>query len=437
MANTSGSNNLKIQLRYSSGNLGISLLAGTLEVTLLYILTDYFLYPAEIAGAALFGLFIADALFNLVVGKINDGLSLRFGVHGILIKVGAPLCILFFTLLYAAPLLKIDSMLLVFLLVALTKFSFTLLTLPHNALLLWVSKDSHNRSRITLFRFLFSTVGFLLVTNGLYYFIPDKNSTSLALLGFGASLIACNAIYWSWWSIKEDVLVSPPTQEKRTTNFFKSLGLLLSDHFLIIVLVVFLIPFINLLFSKSLIYYAEYVLMDAKLSGPILASLIVGHFVGVPLWLRVVKLYCKLTLVVLAFGLIALGASGVFFGTHFTLEFIQASAFVIGVGASGTLSLIWSIAADSIDDICSKQAMSLHSFAFGVLAFISKVSSGLTIFIFSLVLNNTGFVPNELPTTSVQFGIKAINGLVPAFSAIGCIVCILLYKRYREIKTIQ
>lgn len=425
--------NTKIQLLYSSGNLGISLLAGTLEVTLLYFLTDYLLFPAQVAGTVLFGLFIADAVFNLVVGRINDQISSKFGVQGILIIVGAPLCVLFFTLLYATPLLNIESKVVVFLLVALTKFSFTLLILPHNSLLLWVSKDSQIRSRITLFRFLFSTLGFLLVTNGLYHFIPDKNAMSLALLGFFTSLIACNAIFWSWWLIRDNVKVSANNHKQRPPPLLKALQILLSDHFFIITIIVFLMPFINLLFSKSLLYYAEYVLLDARLSGEILTFLIAGQFIGIPIWLSVIKLYCKILLVMVAFAMIAIGATGVFFGPYIMLEFIQASAFLIGLGACGTLSLIWSIAADSINDTCSKHETSLHSFGFGILAFISKLSSGLTILLFGLTLAKTGFVPNKLQPTHVQFSIQAINGLVPAVSSICCIFFLIIYKKYRNV----
>jgi GPH family glycoside/pentoside/hexuronide:cation symporter len=418
-------------LMYSSGNLGIAVVKGTLEITLLYILTDLFLFPAELVGSVLLALFVVDAFTNLFIGRLNDWLTTVHHLPGVLLTLGVPTCMLSVAFLYAAPLIGIHSVWGVFLLVALAKLSVTLMALPHNALLFWISRDNTKRSAITLYRFVFSTLGFLFVSYGLAHFIPGKNPHSIAIFGAVSAVAGSLSVLLSWQSVKSTVKTITVGRASVSKPFLISIKYLYSRNFALIAMVVFALPFISLLFSKSILYYADYVLLNVELSGWLLGSMIVGQFSGIPFWLKGVKKISGVTLLKIAFSLIAWGCLSVFFSTHVHFVLSMTGAFIIGLGTSGSLSLIWSVAANCIDATAKKGAPSYQSFGFGLLMFVSRLSSGLSVMLFGYVLSESGFSPNVLQSESTQWSIQFLSTLVPTLGALFCIFILVFYKNHK------
>lgn len=410
---------------YASGNLGKAVLIGGLELTAIYYLTDLIGAPPVLVGAAMFATHLWNAATDVVVGLALDRLNLSPRRAGPFLLAGAALAVTAFSLFYALPLLNLRIFALAIVLGLVARLAVSLIEVPHSALLISVAPDSRMRSRIAAYRFGFSTIG-VLVLSSIVGLVINRSDTGQAerdivLFGSVCAVMGVGTVVASWWSVRRFDRPSPrmPTPKTQGMPRLAQLRRFWHRDYVIVFMVVALAPLSSQLFMKSLAYEALYVLKDPGLVQTLLIAMMLGQIVGVPFWSCAAR-FEKAHVVSLAFVIMTVGFGAFHLLATRDLVWGVAAIAVVGVGASGGLSIIWSMAADCCDLTLARAGERLDGAAFGTLSFAGKLGSGLGALALGAGLSWTDYHPGaSLGPTALSL-MHGFNSLVPATVALIC-----------------
>jgi len=427
---------------YASGNLGKAVLVGALELTAIYYFTDLIGAPPSLVGAAMFATHLWTAVTDLVVGRTLDRLNLAPRRAGPFIILGAGLALVTFIFLYALPFLHLRYFWLAVALGLVARLATSLMEAPHSALLISVAPDSRSRTRIAAYRFGFSTLG-ILILSFLVGLVVDRTPSETAegaILLFGAlcALIGAASVLTSWWSVRHFDRPAPSTAPlgPSSTPLATAFRQLWNKDYALIFLVIALTPLSSQVFLKSLAFEAVYVLHDPSLVQTLLTAMMLGQIVGVPLWARAAG-WEKSRAASLAFVIMAFGFGVFYILAPKSMPMGVLAISIVGVGASGALSLIWSMAADCCDLIYSRTGHRQDGAAFGALSFGAKLGSGLGALALGSALTWIDYAPGMAAGPDATALIHGFNGLAPAAVAIVCALVLIAYNlshaRHRDL----
>lgn len=425
---------------YASGNFGKAVLTGTLEITLLFLLTDIFLYSPLFAGGLFFATLIWGAALDLIWGWVIDRFDVAGSKYGTYMLLGTPVVIVSFTLLYALPLLNISNIATVCALLFFIKIGITLLDLPHNALLPEIEKNSRARNNLALLRFAFSSVAFVAISLSLVYVMGAESVQQLRrtfmVIGLTGSMLGTASVLFSWWVVRDYERHNVTTRSGHLSwSAFRALW---HPDYVILFVTIAMSPFATLLFAKTLLHYTSHVLGDGELASTILGFLVLGQLMGILFWYFQSRYLEKSTVLALSYSIMAIGYA-VFFGIGAgSPQHIVATAALIGFGMGGALSLIWSMAADCVDRTRQATGISLGTLGFGFLSFGSKASSGLSALLFGSIMTFADYRPDGSNPDSTLYWIRVCNSLIPAIAATACVIVLLRYSlthsRHKEVE---
>ncbi|UDF05428.1 MFS transporter [Asticcacaulis sp. AND118] len=416
-------------LIYASGNFGKNLLWGTVDMTLMFLLTDRLALPAGLAGGLIFASLVLDAVLYPWAGWLTDRLRAPLGRYGPLILSGTPLAVLAFFALFTltgaqAPVWLIATAL------ALFRIGYVALDLSHNALLTLISPAVNDNGRIAVARFLFSSLATLTLAAVLPRLIhPAADLTGLAaILALGAGL----AILMAWASVRSWDRNTPVASRQRG-----GLRLLLNDRRTLLILAAGATASLFLpLFNKACLYFAAHWIGNPHLTSWLLGALVVGQIAGLPLWLYLSPRWPKTRIMQLAHGLCASGfllAALGFIALNSATPLIMACAALAGIGLSGVYALIWALLSDAAADIEARLDTSVGGQLFAWAIFLQKAGMGVGAGLFGLALSAAGYEAGATPPIArdVMF---AFTLLLPAM---GSLICMGLLNMCRSAQTVR
>ena len=152
------------RIAYASGNLGKSAQWNTVEFVYLYFLVDAVgLSPIQ-AGLVIVLPLLWDGLCAPLIGLLVDRyLPARLGYRGLLV-IGAPLSAAAFIALFAAPMAAPDAIGLILAVGLAFRTAYSFVDIPHNAMLMALTEDTRERSRLAAWRFAFSAAGSIAIS---------------------------------------------------------------------------------------------------------------------------------------------------------------------------------------------------------------------------------------------------------------------------------
>lgn len=422
---------------YASGNLGKNIFWGTTEITLMFMLTDLLGVAPAVAGAIVLVSLLVDISLDMLVGVFSQKVRGRLGRYGPFILLGAPLTAVLFVLLYALPLWGVRNVALIALLVVLARGAYALVDVPHNVLLVQVSRDSRTRSRISGYRLAFSASASLLLALSIGRMSSHEGAAlspqGLFQYAVIAASIACTALLASWWVVRQrdaaSSLAAPPAPLRFAP--MQTLRAVFAQRSLLVALLAGTLATLLLpLFSKSLLYVGRYLFEDSQLAAQAYLALVIGQFAGVPVWVwlsirweKAASLQCAHAVCALA-CVLALAA-----GMQHKPAYIAASALV-GFGSAGVYALIWAMLADCVDNAQRSNASGNRSegTVFALAVVLQKIAIAVASLLFGLGLQHADYTPDQLQSPTVQHTITAINLWLPLLGAIGCIVLLFGYR---------
>lgn len=410
---------------YASGNFGKAIFLGSIDLTLLFLLTDIVGMPAREVSLLMLIVFLGDLAFDIGAGMLAAHTDRRGIGYPRLIALCVLPCALAFGALYMLPLLQAAGFALVAALLLVLRASYALIDVPHNSLLARVTQDSHARGRASGYRTLFSAAASIVVATVV---APSVNASAahaaplrMAWLGAGAGLLFCATLLLAAWSAQAAGLAHGPAPRQAAAIGWRPQPDRLFGAFAVVAMVTgFALP----MFAKTLLYLCTYVLHDAGFAGRVLLTLALSGIAGATLWISLVRRHDKTTLLALSHGVAAVGI--VLFacaGEQRTL--LLACAALAGVGLAGVAMLPWGILADIVDFSEFRYRERRETVAFAITLVLLKAGGAAGLATIGWVLGQLGYVPGAVQPPAVVLGLKALAFGVPVLGAALAIVVLL------------
>lgn len=408
---------------YSTGNFGKNLLLGSVDVTLLFLLTDLLGVAPQSVSFLMVMVFIGDLLFDLGAGCLATWAQHRGTDYRRLIAFGTLPCAAAFALIYSLPLLGLREIAVITLAILIFRAAYAIIDVPHNSLLARVALDSRARGRASGYRTVFSSTASVVIATVLLPFMAtaDRHAAPGLLSGLGilGALLFCAAIFFAAWSSKVDnaphhLRQIPPSARM---VFLPKLDRLFAAIAVIALITGFAIP----VFAKMILHISTYALQRPDFAGQILLTLTLGQLLGAALWIFLVRSQDKTTLLATSHAVVICGVL-LFATAGANPLLLMAFAVVIGVGFGGVFMLPWGILADVIDFAEFRHRERRETAAFATVLVTLKAGGAASVATIGWTLGKLGYVPGIAQTESVVRGMKLMAFGVPALGSIIAIV---------------
>ena len=387
-------------------------------ITLLvfYIQLFFFKFATEVLGIAgaivglIFGLGrLWDAVADLLVGVWSDRTRTRLGRRRPWMLAGAPLMALSFVMVWSPPESLSPGAATAWSAVALFLFfsGFTFYLIPHQALGAELSDDYHERSRIFGTRQVFFLCGMALAMVFMHVTTNAENTRETA----GSIALLMAAIGMTILLITPGLVRERPEfQGRGAAKPWRALGdvVVRNAHARRILVVIFIDTCAVGMLSVLAPFLAEYVMLRPDLQAALPGVFMLASLLSVPLWVALSKRIGKrdawrvsMVMAALAFGGVVFTGPGREIVTMILLAFAGA-----GYGCGGALGP--SLLADVIDydEFRTHQRQEgAYSAAWG---FCIKSGLGVTALLAGVMLDLSGFVPNQAQSEHTLWMLKGV-----------------------------
>lgn len=305
--------------------------------------------------------------------------------------------------------------------------AYTVVDVPHNSLLMFISKDSQDRNLIAGLRIFFSSLGRLSATALTAYMLQSWATTTLPERFLNAALVLSVAYVLSLalcaFSVRRTSLFSNSGRQQ-----FAQLGTVVRRMVTGRgILTVFFLTAVNSVMTPviaaTIIYYSKYAFGNDSV-GPVAVTLLtVAQGLSVPVWTWLVARIGHRTRTLIT-SYVAF-ACAVAFGTFaFSPVTICLTAILAGFSMGGMFMLNWSMLADTLDH--SRVGSELT--VFGLYTSVNKVLHGVAQAYLGFVLAVFGF---EADSSLVSGSIDGIRTAVFAMPILGSLLCLVALRRYQ------
>lgn len=415
---------------YGVGDMGNNIAYGAVGFYFVFFLTDVAGMSPAWAGYIFMISRMWNAVCDLFMGVMSDRTKTKFGRRRPFLLFGAIPLGIGFALLWTVPFEGNMQKLIYYTLIGiLFNTLYSLVSIPYNALLPEMSKDSDERTSISGFKMAFSFIGSLLSAMGVTLIVdmiyPGKQSyqESFPVMGIilGAVLAVC--ILLAFVGTKERVL---PDENEKQTRIIKSLKELskLKEFWMVLGVFIFNMVAFDVIMAMY-IYYMKYVLLISDdLSSVFMAVPLVAAVAATPLWVSLSnKLGKEKTYVISSLYFIVPLLICIFIPAG-NLVVTAVITVLIGIGISASQVLVFSILPDVTEVDEAKNGVRREGVIYGATMLLYKLGSAIIVAVVTASLGWIGYVESTGTEVVVQTeqairGIRILMGLVPA-------VCLIL-----------
>jgi len=407
---------LKEKVGYSLGDAASNLYWKTFEFYLMIFYTDVFGISAAAVGTMLLVTRLADAVADPVMGAIADRTQTRWGhFRPYVVWFALPLAVAG-VLTFTTPNLGSGSKLVyAYITYCLLMFLYTAVNIPYTALMGVMTASSQERTSISSIRFIGAFTAGVFVQYFTLRFVRffghgnDTRGWQLTMVLYGVlavvMLVAC------FGSTRERV--APPPQQK--SDLWRDLGdLFTSRPWLVLVGVLLLILAAFVIKGSAAAYYFKYFVKREDLLGLFLVSNGLAFLAAVSVATYLAKIFGKKRLFMMAIGIGGLVVAGFWLPRPsdivmmFVLQIV--SSFVIGFNSP----LVFAMFADAADDAEWRTGRRTTGLVFASAIFSTKAGVAIGAWMFGVVFNFYGYVPN------VEQSARSLHGIIISMSWIPC-----------------
>lgn len=423
------------QVGYASGNLGKSLLWTSLELLLLFYLTEIGGIHPVFAGLAILVSLVWDGLINPVIGYWLDRRSAKGKDYRPLLFWGPPFAAILFCAILLVPLvsshLRGFALVLVLLLF---RTAYAVLDVPHNALLAQMVLTKTVRTRLAATRFFFSSIGGLTISLLVAPVIVQQDRQTVivqvATLAAAAGVIL---VFSVWQSLVPARIASLARFTERAVpvkpwRFVKNI---FGNPAVILYLgTAGTYAATAPLFAKTLPFLLRYVADDAELLPAALAALTTGQIIAMPTWTLLANRIGRYRVAVLCMGGLICAAAAFYASLSLDPAYTLIATGCCGLFNGGMILVIWSLAGDVAESIAETSGIRADAGLLAFLTMVQKCAIGVAAMIAGLSLHLGGFVSGSTQTQVAQDAILLTALGIPALGATGCAFLIAQLRRH-------
>lgn len=420
----------------TSLNGGVMLIAATIGSYFSVFMTDTIGIPAGVASAIMFIATLWDAINDPIMGTIADRTQTKWGRYRPYFIIFPVLMAVVGVLVFLNPPGLSQTQKVIYVAVTYICYGmlYTVLTMPHMAVIPAATKDNGERNKI---------IAMGAGTCALAFTVASTFTTKITGF-FGGSYVPIMAVYGvlgiiSFWGLfattKERYLTKV---EKRPVK--QDLQRLFRHKELYPVMLVWMLASMGygLMFAGS-VYYVMYYLARPDLiplyMGIVSMGALVSMVVLMPLALKIFKTGQKALIVTQAATMVCYLILFVFGRNLMVLYAVSFMATAIGAMSNALVNVLVN---DAIDFIQLKEGVSLNGTISAIKGFAQKCGSTVTNSGILAVLAATGYVANAVghQPASAMIGINLLRFGIPAVTCLVIVICLKFYpleKHYDEI----
>lgn len=400
---------------YGLGDHSVNVALVALTMIFPFYLTDVVEMRIGLAGLVPLVGRSADALTDVLMGRISDRTTWRAGRRRPWLLIGAVPFALCFAAIWAAPPIADPALEFAYYVgvYVLISISMTVVAVPYQALLPELTDDYHERTSLATFRSVSSLVGTLLT---LVVFKPmvDAMGGDASAWAIGGAVLA-GWILWPWlpiWWVTYERPLRAAGPELGLRAYFGAMGRNRAFRWL---LALFALGRIAIDLPMALfLHFFTYVIGRPGDFEPTMACFLVATVCAMPFWLRHARGRDKSTV----YRYACLGWTITFLGLFlFQPEWPRAWVLLIaglaGAGYAGADMLPWSMVADVADEDELLSGERREGLYVGVFTFLRKLAGAIGVALAFLVLDVVGFRPGVENPPIVLWSIRTLTCLVP------------------------
>jgi Na+/melibiose symporter-like transporter len=412
--------------------------AGYMYILLgLYVMkfsTDILLIAPAMVGFIFSLSRIWDAVSDPLVGSLSDRTRLGFGRRRSWILASVMPLSLSFIMVFSPPASLSDTTLILWMSVSIVLFysSITMFFIPHFSLGAEMTQKAQERNAVFGARHAAFSAGAILALFSFYILIDTENNhgaqavrdiaktnalygvvlfsvlTFICIICLKEKNVGDKQVVKKAFSVYSDVLKNPHARLLLFSNFFIYLG--------------------QACIQVMTLYITQYVIGAPSWAPPIIFCYMFLSMISVPLWLNIAKRTGKLRLwrwslylTAVSFGsLVCLPAINSLNGK---LIFIMTAIALAGLASGCESSLAPSLQSDTIDYDEYVTGERKEGSYFALWNLTNKIAIGTMIAIIGVVLEASGFTPNQEQSTTVKLSMIGLYAVVPCIGySIGAVL---------------
>ncbi len=398
------------KLGYGMGSFGLEFVSSTISIFILYFLTDVAMIGAAAAGLILMATHLCSAIADPVMGYISDHTKAR---RPFLLFGGIALPI-FFYFLWQVPDLSAEAKFWYYFLLMLGVWmSFTITSVPFNAILPNITTDSQERASLAGYSRFFVLVALIVIGGATkplsLAFGPE--SIGFSRLGLIYGILIAGFLILCFLLIKERVHTENTTRYK----IKEIAGLIRKNEPFLILMTVLGCVFIVFTTTGMMVNYFFKYNIDFEAFIPIaLTCLFLVGAIAIPLWIWLSSKVGKrsvFTICLLGYGL---SLVALFFVHSNSLPILLTIFIISGIHFSGVSLSCLSLLPDTVEYTEWKHGVRTEGAQYGIFGMSMKLSGAIAALFAGLMLDLCGYVANVPQTESSLLGIRLLMTLVPA-----------------------
>lgn len=432
------------KIGYGMGDMASNFYMGFFNIFLLYYYVD--VWGISPAGAATMFLVtkIIDAVSDPTMGIIADRTETRWGKYRpYLLWMAIPYALLGYLLFLGPDLSATGKLIFAYVSYSLVMLAYTAINVPYSALLAVISPLSSERTKATQFRFIFASLGTLVVGASAKPLV-DWLGGGDELLGFRLTIalfavLSIAMFLFTFFSTQERI-----QPEKHETSIKEDMDVLIQNRSWIILAVCSILIVVGLVARiSSTAFYTKYTMLfgDEKVlwwmdhTSLIITCGFVGQLFGALISPTLLRYMDKKKLMI--YANVVFGVSSIM--TYFldpSQYALTVAMYTLGIFAFGVIiTLLFAMYTD-----CSEYGewVSGHNSAgltVSASMFSLKFGSAVGSAIPGYLLGWYGFVKDQVQTEQAQEGISMMWNIVPALFFIVAAVLMIFYQLDRETMT--
>lgn len=362
------------RLAFGLGDAGCNFVWSTMSFFLMVYLTDSVGLAAATVGTITFVARLLDGFTDLSMGVIIDKTDSKAGKARPWILRSAPFLSLGLVALFNVPMgLSYGGKVVyvTFAYIFVTAFAYTAANLSYSTLLALISDDQNERTIVTTFRFICTTITVIFLSMATPRLLVFMSISQIAIL---FAIFAFCLLLVTYLFTRERVKM--PSKEVKKTNSENIKILLKNKYFWRVTLLFVTVYATNGLIQSSGMYFAKDVLGDAKIFGTItllnsIPALLIMFFMPMG-----VKRFGKWKLMMAGIGLQVIGNLLVLVGIS-NPSLLYLGVIIRGFGNTPIIIGLFAIVADIVDYGEYVTNERVEGLTFSATSFGMKVGSGL------------------------------------------------------------
>ncbi|WP_251389955.1 MFS transporter [Mediterraneibacter agrestimuris] len=421
---------------YSLGDFASNLIFALACSLITYFYTNTVGISAAAAGAILLFSQIFDGITDVLIGFLIDRTRSKYGkARPWLLWMAVPFgicCVLLVCVpRNASMLVKIIYAFITYNLVM--TVCYTAINVPYGALNTLMTRDQYQRSVINIWRMTMAMLATMVITS---VTLPIING----LGGDQAAWIKTMTVYASL-AVAMFLICFKCTRERVTEELGQqekvpvktALKAVMKNKYWLMLIGVWLLYAVNTTFSgTTTVYYAQYILGDETLMGPINIALNLPCVIGIPLMAPLIKKFGKKVLAVAGCVITLIGCFMMLIQPD-SLTMIVISTTVKGIGTVPFWAVLYAMMADTVEYGEWKTGVRTEGLLYSASTFGAKAGAGIGSAIVGAILSANLF--DGMQAVQPDSAISAISGMylfVPIAAAVLQILCLAFYKLDKE-----